>query len=87
MKAKLTRRDERDDTPPVKVIPAPENKGDVDVDLLRRHLGLLGEEHDIEWSLIRVRTGISGTHDANTSIPTTLARIPRLTGIWRFELG
>ncbi|KAG8757519.1 hypothetical protein FRC11_004493, partial [Ceratobasidium sp. 423] len=53
LKAKIQRRDERDAMPTVKTVPEPQNKGEVDIETIRGHLNLNGEENDVEWSMLR----------------------------------
>ncbi|KAG8683965.1 hypothetical protein FRC11_012821, partial [Ceratobasidium sp. 423] len=49
MRARLERREKRDQLQPAKMIPEPANLSIIDVELLRTHMNLLGEEHDVEW--------------------------------------
>ncbi|EUC56559.1 hypothetical protein RSOL_185960, partial [Rhizoctonia solani AG-3 Rhs1AP] len=56
MRAELTRREKRDSGKPRKVIAEPENQSDIDVELIRTYLNILGEEHDYEWFGYRTDT-------------------------------
>ncbi|CUA76246.1 hypothetical protein RSOLAG22IIIB_12150 [Rhizoctonia solani] len=49
LRAELMRRDKLQQLVPVKRIPEPEQLSSVDVELIRMHLDLVGEEFDHEW--------------------------------------
>ncbi|CAE7076288.1 unnamed protein product [Rhizoctonia solani] len=53
LKGKLKRRNEHEQALPVKLIPEPSNKIDAKIDSLRADMDMAGEEHDVEWSLLR----------------------------------
>jgi hypothetical protein len=47
----------------------PNNKTDVNIETVQSYLGLLGAEHDVEWSQIHVSTTVFCMHELTLFFP------------------